>query len=107
VKGLGQLLPLLLLGVFFYLLVLRPAQRRQRAALAVQNELTPGVQVLTTGGLYGTVTAVIDDRVRIEIAPGVVVEYVKGAIGKVIPLVPDEEEPGDAHYDSTSDPTQS
>ncbi len=105
-KGLGQLLPLLLLGVFFYLLVLRPAQRRQRAAAAVQSELTPGVQVMTTGGLFGTVQSVVDDRIRLEIAPGVVVEYVKGAVGKVISPVVPEVEPGTAIQDSPPDPAQ-
>lgn len=112
-KNLGSLLPLLLLGVFFYVLVLRPAQRRQRAAAAVQNELTPGVQIMTTGGLFGTVVEVLDDRLTLEIAPGTVVEFAKGAVGRVVPPVSDPTEPAEATPDTTDaedatpDPAQS
>lgn len=81
---LESLLPLLLLVVLFYLLVLRPAQRRQREAAAVVSALQPGVQVMTTAGLYGTIRSVDDDSVQLEIAPGVVVRLVKQAVGKVV-----------------------
>jgi preprotein translocase subunit YajC len=90
VVKLESLLPLLLLAVLFYLLVMRPAQRRQREASAVVSALQPGVQVMTTAGLYGTVRSVADDTVELEIAPDVVVRMVKQAIGKVVTPVPDE-----------------
>ena len=82
----ATLLPLLLLAAVFYFLILRPAKRRQTEQRATVAQLEPGRQVMTTGGLFGTVTAIIDDQVEIEIAPGVRVRYLSGAISKVVPV---------------------
>lgn len=90
---LESLLPLLLLVVLFYLLVLRPAQRRQKEAASVVASLSPGAQVMTTAGLFGTVRSVADDSVELEVAPGVVVRMVKQAIGKVVSPTPEEGQP--------------
>jgi preprotein translocase subunit YajC len=84
VEQLGPLLPILLLVVVFYLLVLRPARARQAQAQAVARQLAPGTRVMTTAGLFGTITAVEDDQVELEIADGVRVRYVKAAIAKVV-----------------------
>lgn len=102
---LESLLPLLLLAVLFYLLVLRPAQRRQREAAAVVSALRPGAQVMTTAGLYGTVRSVDDDSVQLEIAPGVVVRLVKQAVGKVV--TPVEGDTSDADDDRPEAPAGS
>ena len=75
--------PVLLL-VGFYLLVIRPARNRQRAALELQQRLAPGLEVMTTSGMYGRVVAVEEDAVALEVAPGVTVRLVKAAIGKII-----------------------
>jgi len=92
-----NLLPILLIVVLGYLMVVRPAQRRQQAAARVASVLEPGARVMTTAGLFGTVRAVQDDEVELEIAPGVVVRYVKGAIAKVVePGEPGPSDDGDA-----------
>lgn len=78
------LLPLILLVFAFYFLVMRPARNRQRQAVAVQEALRPGVEVMTTGGLFATVSAVEDDVVVLEIAPGVTTRYVKQAVAKIV-----------------------
>lgn len=57
--------------VVFWLLILRPQQRRQREHLAVVAELAVGQHVMTVGGIIGTVTAVDDETVRVEASPGV------------------------------------
>jgi len=75
--------PVLLL-VGFYLLVIRPARNRQRAALELQQRLAPGLEVMTTSGMYGRVVAVEEDAVALEVSPGVTVRLVKAAIGKII-----------------------
>ncbi len=82
---LGAIVPILLIVVAFYFLILRPAQRRQAEQRRVVASLEPGVQVMTSGGLLGTVVAVEGDQVHLEIADGVVVRYVDGAIARVIP----------------------
>jgi preprotein translocase subunit YajC len=84
VKSSGYLF-LILIVAFFYFLVIRPQQRRQRQAAQLSRSLEPGQEVMTTAGLFGTVKAVTDDHVELEIAPGVVVRYVKGAIARVVP----------------------
>jgi preprotein translocase subunit YajC len=82
---LGSLPLLILLGLVFYLLILRPQRVRQRQLLETQSALAPGVRVLTSAGLYATVTAVEDDAVLLEVAPGVVCRYAKAAVARVLP----------------------
>ena len=83
-ESLGTLLPILLIGVVFYLLIMRPARNRQRKQAEMMSALTPGTRVMTTAGVYGTLVAIDDEDAEIEIAPGVVIRVVKAAIGKVI-----------------------
>ncbi len=87
----GLLIWLVALAAIFYLLILRPSRRRQQQAQQVQSNLVPGAEVVTTSGLYGTVSAVEDDVVVLEVAPGVTNRYAKQAIMRV--LTPDEERP--------------
>jgi preprotein translocase subunit YajC len=84
VESLGTLLPIILIGVVFYLLIMRPARTRQRKQMELMSSLEPGAQVMTTAGVYGTVVSMDEDDARIEIAPGVVIRVVKAAIGKVV-----------------------
>lgn len=87
-ESIGAYLPLLLIVVAFWFLILRPARKRQQEQQAVVNALAPGARVMTTAGLFGTVTAVEDGEVSLEIAPGVVVRYVAAAIAKVVEPAP-------------------
>jgi preprotein translocase YajC subunit len=73
VESLGTLLPILLIGVVFYLLIMRPARNRQRKQAEMMSALDPGARIMTTAGVYGTVVAIDDDDAEIEIAPGVVI----------------------------------
>lgn len=84
VNQLGSLLPILLLVGLFYVLVLRPARTRQAKQRATVASLAPGTRVMTTAGLFGTITAVEDDQVELEIAAGVRVRYVAAAIAKIV-----------------------
>ena len=76
-----SLLPILvLLFVVMWLLVIRPQRKRQAEQKRVLENLSPGQEVLTAGGLYGTVHSVVDeDEVRVEIAPDVQVRVSRGA----------------------------
>ncbi|PVG82865.1 preprotein translocase subunit YajC [Nocardioides gansuensis] len=76
-------LPLVAIALLFWLMVVRPASRRQKELRRVQSELRPGQRVMLSSGIYGTVTTIGDDRVHVELAPGVVVEVVRAAIGAV------------------------
>ena len=75
---------LVLMAGVFYLLLWRPQQRRMAAARQVQSTIGLGDEIITTSGLYGTVRALRDDHIEVEIAPGVVVKFARGAIGGIV-----------------------
>lgn len=62
----------------------------------MQSAMGAGDEVITVGGLYGTVQAVEDDSVLLEIAPGVVTRYARAAISKVVTSAQRDPEPDDA-----------
>jgi len=94
VESLGTFLPIILIGVVFYLLIMRPARARQRKQAQMMSALEPGTRVMTTAGVYGTLVSIDDEDAEIEIAPGVVIRVVKAAIGKVIEPVAPADPPG-------------
>lgn len=102
--SLGTLLPILLIGVVFYLLIMRPARNRQKKQQQMLSAIQPGTRVMTTAGIYGTIVEIDDDNASIEIAPGVVIRTVKAAIGRVLdePESPEIEAPPAASTDDGS-----
>lgn len=97
------LLPLLLLAVF-YLLLIRPQQRQRRQMADVQSTLAPGSKVMTGAGLFGTVKSVEDDRIELEVSPGVTNWYLRRAIVQVIPDQPPADEPGITFNETSTEP---
>jgi preprotein translocase subunit YajC len=91
-------LPLILILVLMWALLIRPQQRRAREHQAVVAAMRVGDEVMTSAGIFGTVAALDDDTVSVEIAPGVVVRVLKAAIVRRLTEDPYEEEPAD-HYD--------
>jgi preprotein translocase subunit YajC len=81
---------ILVLLVLMWFLLIRPQRRRQVETQRMINSVTVGSEVVTAGGLYGTVTDLQDDEVRLEIAEGVEVRVAKRAIAG---HVSDDEEP--------------
>ncbi len=73
------LLPLL--AIF---LMMRSQKKRQAQMQGMQTALQPGSGVRTIGGMYALVKAVNDETVELEVAPGVVAHYTKGAIAAVL-----------------------
>lgn len=76
------LLIVLLFGVMYFMMI-RPQQKRRREAQSMQASLGPGDEIVTIGGLHGTVVAVDDDVVRLEISPGVTARFARPAIARV------------------------
>jgi preprotein translocase subunit YajC len=74
---------LVLLALMWFMLI-RPQRRRQQEALRLLQSLDVGKEIVTAGGLYGTVTAVDDDEVRVRIADGVEVRIAKRAVAGVV-----------------------
>ena len=94
---LASFLPLVAIALLFWVMVVRPASRRQKAVRQLQADLQPGQRVMLSSGIYGTVRSLADDRARVEIAPGTEIEVARAAISVVdAPGEPtDEIEPAD------------
>jgi preprotein translocase subunit YajC len=80
---------LLLLAALWFLLI-RPAQRRQKLQRQMLSAIEVGDEIVTAGGLYGTVTALDEDEVRLEIAPGTEVRVARRAVAGVVSEKEDE-----------------
>jgi preprotein translocase subunit YajC len=100
VNGWESLLPLVLIVLVFWFLVVRPARNQQKRLKETQASVTVGSQVMLGSGLYGTVTALGDDTVQVDLAPGTNVKVARQAVVRV---VEDEAptEPGPAEHGST------
>ena len=76
---------LIALMVFaFYFLIMRPQKKRQQAMQKTINDSVPGTRVMLGSGLFGTVVAVGDRQVVLEVAPGVEMTVLKQAISRVV-----------------------
>jgi preprotein translocase subunit YajC len=81
-----QLLPLILIFGVFYVLLIRPQQKKMKEHRAMLGSLKRNDRVVTAGGIVGRITGVKDasDEVEVEIAPNVRVTVVRGTISSVI-----------------------
>src|SRR3954464_4917428 len=78
------ILPWLAIFAIFYLLMIRPQQRRVKEHQAAIAAVKKGDDVITGGGIRGKVTKVGDDEAEVEIANGVKVRVVKSTISQVL-----------------------
>jgi preprotein translocase subunit YajC len=79
-----QYLFILVLLALVWLMLIRPQRRRQQEAQRLLESIGVGKEIVTAGGLYGTVTAIEDDEVRVEIADGIEVRVAKRAVAGVV-----------------------
>ena len=77
------LAPLVILGLMWVLLIL-PQQRRMKQHQAVIASLQAGDEVVTAGGVYGTIISVDDDTLAVEVAPGIVLRVLRSAVSQRI-----------------------
>jgi preprotein translocase YajC subunit len=89
--NIAGLLPILLLGVVFWALLIRPQQRAKNAARVMQNQLSPGDEVSTVGGIFGIVRDVDAATVDLEISEDVIVRFDRRAVNRIVRDVPAEE----------------
>ena len=81
-----QYFPIVLIALFAIVLFVLPARQRKRMqaqAQALQNSLDIGTPVMTTSGMHGSVAAIGDKTIDLEIAPGVVATFARQAIMEV------------------------
>jgi preprotein translocase subunit YajC len=95
---------ILVLLVLMWFMLIRPQRRRQLDAQRMIKSLEVGKEIVTAGGLYGTVTALEGDEVRMEIAAGIEVRIAKRAVAAIVSEdeEPDELEEADDQEDETT-----
>ena len=74
---------LCLVAIIFFMLI-RPQQKRKKEHAQLISSLQSGTEILTIGGLFGTVSAISEDRITITVKSGTELEFDKLAIAKVI-----------------------
>ena len=75
-----QLIPFALVLGIFYFVILLPMKRRQKKVQAFLEALKVGDRVVTTGGIFGSVTKISDGSIQLQIAPNVRVDVSRAAI---------------------------
>ena len=76
-----QFLPFLLILGIFYFIILLPMKRRQKKVQDFQSSLKVGDKIVTTSGIYGSITKLHDKSVQVQIADKVRIEVSRSAVG--------------------------
>ncbi|MFO0647412.1 MAG: preprotein translocase subunit YajC [Polyangiales bacterium] len=76
----GSMVPLLLFGVIFYLMVFRPMSKQRKDQEEMNKSLRKGDKVVTRGGVIGTVTGIDDQEVVLEVAEKVRMKFTRASI---------------------------
>ncbi|HEV2829120.1 MAG TPA: preprotein translocase subunit YajC [Pyrinomonadaceae bacterium] len=81
--GFGFLVPMLLVFGVFYLLLIRPQQKKQRQLQSQIADLKAGDKIVTTGGIIGTITAVKDTSFFVRSADKTILEIARSAVAGI------------------------
>lgn len=101
--GLTQLLPIIIIGAAFWLLIFRPQQQRAKQQRQMLSQLEVGDRIVTIGGIYATVVELGEERLLVEVIDGSRLELARRAVASVLP--PDtEHDADDADEDEDSAP---
>jgi len=80
----GYLIIIVVLFAAMWLFLIRPQRRRQVEQARLQDSIAAGDEILTAGGVYGTVRAIEEEVVQVEIAPGTVIKLDRRAVATVV-----------------------
>jgi len=80
----AQLAPIVAIGLVFYFIVIAPTNKQRKKTQEMLSSLQKGDNVITTGGIYGTVQGVEPDAVYLKIADNVKVKVARSAISGVV-----------------------
>lgn len=75
---------IILLMVAMYFFMIRPQNKKRREIMEKQREAGPGQTIVTIGGLHATIIDSDKDTVTLEVSPGVMCVYERGAIARVV-----------------------
>lgn len=90
--GAAIILWIVVFFAIFYFLAIRPQRRQRQAHTDMMSMLKRGDEVVTIGGLFGTVTRIGDDWVELEIAKRTKVRFLKRAVSSITSVDEEEEE---------------
>ncbi len=94
---------IIVLLVLVWFLLIRPQQRRKQEAQRMIEQLEVGKEIVTAGGLFGTITAVEDTELRVEIADDVEVRIAKRAVAGIVSEdEADDQKASEPHEESTA-----
>tara|TARA_Y100001970_G_scaffold269220_1_gene361394 strand:- start:386 stop:670 length:285 start_codon:yes stop_codon:yes gene_type:complete len=84
-QGIAQFIPLILIFVIFYFFLIRPQQKRVKDHKAMVASLKRGDEIITSGGIIGTIERVMeDDRIEVNIGENVKVQIIKSTITSLL-----------------------
>ena len=86
----GSVLFLVLMMVVFYFMLIRPQKRRADQHRDLVGSLRVGDEIVTIGGLFGTVASMDDEALNLEVAPGTSVRVLKTAVARRVTEEEDE-----------------
>ena len=95
----GGYIFIIVILILMWFLLIRPQRRRQVDSQRLLESLSVGQEIVTAGGLYGTITQLYEDEARLEIAEGVEVRVAKRAIAGVL-------SEGEHEADAETDPNE-
>ena len=78
------LIPFILVFVIFYLLIVMPQKNRQKKHQNMVEQLRPGDQIITSGGIYGTIMGVQPDRIELKVSANVKIDITKTAVAVIL-----------------------
>jgi len=81
----GSMLPMILAFIaIMYFLMIRPQQKREKERREMLNSLTKGDKVVTTGGMYGTVVDLSEEKVTLRVDDKVEIDFIRGAVAQIV-----------------------
>ena len=83
-EGASSLIFLILMGAIFYFMLVRPQRRRVQQHRALVDSLSVGDEVVTIGGLFGTITRLNDDDVELRVDTSTTLRFLKTSIARVV-----------------------
>ncbi len=78
------MIPFIFIFAIFYFVIIRPARKKQKTHQDVVASLKGGERIITTGGIYGTVSRVMEDRIEITVDKNTKLQVTKPSISAVV-----------------------
>lgn len=82
--GLSSIIMMVAIFAIFYFIMIRPQQKKMKEHKKMLDAVKKGDEIVTAGGIYGTVEGVNADTLTVKIAEGVKVKITRGSVGDVV-----------------------